>query len=453
MALGDLQVTTEPNHEELKAYDGSSWRTLFSADAVKGWIAALSLFEGTAKQVGGTAVPGAIELAALVDLAAADPAGQAAALAKVGHYWVWTGTPGYTVQAADPSGVGRDLATAQFQVGDWLQISNRGTAAAPDLRWVKIGGDLLARTRADSLFGLHDWAAGNYEKGSLINFEGAIYRATRDVLPVDTKPGTEAVAAVPAGPGGVPPAVVAVTAAPWGKIALTAGVHSVPADANLPSTAPASDVYLVLSSATAGGKAALYNYDTAAASWRALGGGVALQLMGGQQLISVGLPVGSITAWPTATAPPGYLLCHGQVFTAADYPELALVFPGLRVPDYRGAYLRAAGLNGNGGWGDAASVVGGWQEDSTARPKVEFFTDVQGDHHHTYTSATTSPVGGGSYQVGYNAQAAQTANSGAHTHSITGGGDTETRPKTFLVEYIIKATDQAVVARPAPVSP
>jgi hypothetical protein len=180
---------------------------------------------------------------------------------------------------------------------------------------------------------------------------------------------------------------------------------------------------------------------------------VALQLMGGQQLISVGLPVGSITAWPTATAPPGYLLCHGQVFTAADYPELALVFPGLRVPDYRGAYLRAAGLNGNGGWGDAASVVGGWQEDSTARPKVEFFTDVQGDHHHTYTSATTSPVGGGSYQVGYNAQAAQTANSGAHTHSITGGGDTETRPKTFLVEYIIKATDQAVVARPAPVSP
>jgi hypothetical protein len=209
-------------------------------------------------------------------------------------------------------------------------------------------------------------------------------------------------------------------------------------------------VYLVLSSTTAGGKPGLFSYDPGAATWVLLGGGGGkpLTLAGGREMRSIGVPVGAMMMWMTATPPPGWLFAHGQAFDATAYPELALVFPGSKLPDMRGAYPRGAGLNGNGGWGDAANTVGGWQEDSTARPKTDFFTDVQGDHHHTYTSGSTSPVGGGGYQVGYNAQSAQTANSGSHTHQVSGGGDSETRPKTLLVEFIIKAQDNAITLLP-----
>ena len=241
MVTGDLQATTEPNHEELKAFDGTSWRLLFSTDTVKGWIASLALFEGTVREVGGTVVPGTVELTALPDLTATTPAAVAAAAAKVGHYWVWAGAAGYTITAADPQGVGRDLVGAQFQVGDWLQLANRGVAPAVDLHWVKIGGDLLARTRADALFGLRTWAAGNYEKGTLITHQGSIYRALQDVLPTDAAPGT--------------------AGAPWQVVPLSAGVRHVATDTDLPATAPPEEVYLVLSSARNGGKPALYSYD------------------------------------------------------------------------------------------------------------------------------------------------------------------------------------------------
>ena len=471
MVAGDLQATTEPNHEELKAFDGTSWRLLFSTDTVKGWIASLALFEGTVREVGGTVVPGTVELTALPDLTDKTPAVVAAAAGKVGHYWVWTGGAGYTVKPTDPRGVGRDLAPAQFQVGDWLQLANRGVAPAVDLHWVVVGGDLLARTRADALFGLRTWAAGNYEKGTLITHKGSIYRAIQGVLPADTAPGTKAVTAVtgvPAGPGGVPPQVLPVTgvkAAPWELVPLSAGVQHVPTDTDLPATAPAEDVYLVLTSANNGGKAALYSYDPGAGKWMPLGsGGVGLHLTGGKQLVSVGMPVGAISQWPTATPPPGWLLCHGQDFTAADYPELALVLPALKVPDYRGSYLRGAGLNITKCWGDPFAVAGDALEDSTKMPVKPFTatTDKTGDHKHLQGYRTTStnyyeygwkalgkyaPVSsnGGSAE----ADLAYTSTAEAHKHIVTiKGGDAETRPKTFLIEHIIKATDIAMVARP-----
>jgi hypothetical protein len=213
-------------------------------------------------------------------------------------------------------------------------------------------------------------------------------------------------------------------------------------------------VYLVLSSAMAGGKPGLFSYDPGAATWVLLGGGGGkpLTLTGGREMRSIGVPVGAMMMWVTATAPAGWLFAHGQTFTAAQYPELALVFPSLKLPDMRGAYPRGAGLNGNGGWGDAANTVGGWQEDSTARPKTDFFTDVQGDHHHTYQRAVTvinAGINGYSATDNDGGEAAtRTSNSGLHTHSITGGGDPETRPKTLLVEFIIKAQDNAITLLP-----
>lgn len=88
--------------------------------------------------------------------------------------------------------IGTDLAGALLNPGDWVQISNRGTAAAPDLHWVTIGGDLLAKARADKLFSLSQWVAGGWEKGSLVTDKGAIYRAKQGVTAGDARPGAGA---------------------------------------------------------------------------------------------------------------------------------------------------------------------------------------------------------------------------------------------------------------------
>ncbi|EME1739419.1 phage tail protein [Cronobacter sakazakii] len=52
------------------------------------------------------------------------------------------------------------------------------------------------------------------------------------------------------------------------------------------------------------------------------------------------LPVGVPVPWPLATAPAGWLKCNGAAFTAAQYPKLAQAYPGLKLPDLRGEFIR-----------------------------------------------------------------------------------------------------------------
>ncbi|WP_338860028.1 phage tail protein [Xenorhabdus griffiniae] len=59
------------------------------------------------------------------------------------------------------------------------------------------------------------------------------------------------------------------------------------------------------------------------------------------------LPVGVPIPWPLATPPAGWMQCNGATFTAAQYPELARVYPSLTLPDLRGKFLR--GWNGDTG--------------------------------------------------------------------------------------------------------
>ncbi|MGK3503249.1 phage tail protein, partial [Escherichia coli] len=44
----------------------------------------------------------------------------------------------------------------------------------------------------------------------------------------------------------------------------------------------------------------------------------------------------SLSSWPTATPPAGWLQCNGATFTKEQYPVLARVYPTLRLPDLRG---------------------------------------------------------------------------------------------------------------------
>ena len=116
------------------------------------------------------------------------------------------------------------------------------------------------------------------------------------------------------------------------------------------------------------------------------------------------------------------------------------------MPDLRGAYLRMAGVNHtNSAWD--GGTLNGYQEDNTARPKNAFtaFTSTNGVHNHTFTlnrhganfSHDVYPYNpGGTQRDGPE----RTDNSGSHNHSvtITAGGDVETRPKTYSVNYFIK---------------
>ena len=92
--------------------------------------------------------------------------------------------------------IGVDLDGAILNPGDWIQISNHGgdgtglgaNGGAPDLQWVTIGGDLLAKARADRLFGLLPWSAGGWEQGALVVYDGDVYRATQAITAQDPNP-------------------------------------------------------------------------------------------------------------------------------------------------------------------------------------------------------------------------------------------------------------------------
>ena len=122
------------------------------------------------------------------------------------------------------------------------------------------------------------------------------------------------------------------------------------------------------------------------------------------------------------------------------------------IPDLRGAYLRMAGLNNsNAAWN--GGTLNDYQEDNTSRPKSTFtgVTSSNGAHYHA-SGGVVWPGGshygtiaaGSSKQLanfdGWSDQTPRTSSAGAHTHTVTinGGGDGETRPKSYAVNYFIK---------------
>ncbi len=60
------------------------------------------------------------------------------------------------------------------------------------------------------------------------------------------------------------------------------------------------------------------------------------------------LPVGVPVPWPSATPPTGWLKCNGAAFSSKKYPNLAKVYPTLKLPDLRGEFIR--------GWDDSRGI-------------------------------------------------------------------------------------------------
>ena len=162
LVAGMLQSTLENLHKEVKAWDGSAWTEVFGEDTIKQWISAGSLFRGVVKEATLSTLP-------------------APATANRGFYYSWTGNPGYVVKAADP-GIGTDLVGEILQVGDWVQSDGA--------KWVHVPGDLLSKQRWDSLGSFTSWSDTSWEKGSVVSYQKAFFRANALISPGDAAPGT-----------------------------------------------------------------------------------------------------------------------------------------------------------------------------------------------------------------------------------------------------------------------
>jgi hypothetical protein len=307
---GDVQFTVENQAKELKVWHNDDWINVYREVDVRAWIAALSLFEGTVQEVGGT-TPNVLLMSGLPDLVLNTQ------IDKIAHYYTWQGSPGYVIKAADPNGVGRDLPGTVLNPGDWLQCSNKsGDIANPDLHWSHVGGDLLAASRGRQLFGLQPWTAGGWEIGSLVVSDQAIWRATGPVVGTDGAPGT--------------------AGAPWAKVTLAAGVRWVSVDGDLPANAPPGEIWFVVQSAQAGGAGGLFYWDNAANQWDQLGGrggGTALDLTNGLVVYP--------SVLPAPTTPAGRIA--GDLYLDTTKGQLSQYYDGA-------AWQKLAGGGGGQKW-------------------------------------------------------------------------------------------------------
>lgn len=181
------------------------------------------------------------------------------------------------------------------------------------------------------------------------------------------------------------------------------------------------------------------------------------------------IPVGAVFHFAASTAPVGYLKANGDIIpngsgtvqgVTADFSALYAIIGSTygsagKLPDLRGEFIR--GFDAGKGT-DSGRTFGSSQTQGTKRPTTPFTTDTEPAHNHSITSWSTdlgAPRGNGNavreyvstYTSGnifggyttYNADSTITTNSqGGHSHSITGGGDAETRPRNIALLACIK---------------
>jgi hypothetical protein len=187
-------------------------------------------------------------------------------------------------------------------------------------------------------------------------------------------------------------------------------------------------------------------WDQPSGHWQPLGGGggIPLDLHGGQKIQNVGNPIGTVIQFAGSALPTGYLVCDGSTFSAVQYPKLNTVLGGNVLPDLRGQFIR--GFAG-GTTGDMTAKLGFQKyQDTTRQPRNAFTTSNDGNHHHAYRSygnaESTWKGGGGSGPsvVVYPDRTGDTQDAGGHTHTIN-GGDSETVPPHVFLKYLIKCDD------------
>ncbi|ETS32991.1 Phage tail-collar fiber protein [Photorhabdus khanii NC19] len=119
-----------------------------------------------------------------------------------------------------------------------------------------------------------------------------------------------------------------------------------------------------------------------------------------EQKMTMGIPIGATIEWHSAAPiPAGYEPNEGRSFRAADYPELAKIFPDLKLPDDRGLFKR--GLDRGRGL-DSGRSLGSVQGDairnitgSLGNPTIESGSNASGAFSYRYKAGGRAAGAGG----------------------------------------------------------
>jgi len=157
-------------------------------------------------------------------------------------------------------------------------------------------------------------------------------------------------------------------------------------------------------------------------------------------------PVGAVIWVATSTAPNGFLKANGAAVSRTTYAALFAALgtqygagdgsSTFNLPDLRGEFIR--------GWDDGRGIdsgrsFGSNQSYATARPTNNFTTDNPGNHNHGYNGGNLKSLqGDNAGNDDYANGGGTTGGGGSHTHQITGGGDSETRPRNVALLACIK---------------
>jgi hypothetical protein len=165
-----------------------------------------------------------------------------------------------------------------------------------------------------------------------------------------------------------------------------------------------------------------------------------------------GVPTGSIMPFIGTTAPNGWLLCNGTVFTDdVTTASLKALLGSTTTPDLRAMFLRGSD-SGNGHSGPTLKTV--QQDDMKSHlHNVNLNTNTTGQHDHNTTFANDDYNNSGGPTPGTGllkdapfssstSHTLPTSTDGQHNHNVSGNtattGGTETRPINYGVNYIIK---------------
>lgn len=189
------------------------------------------------------------------------------------------------------------------------------------------------------------------------------------------------------------------------------------------------------------------------------------------------VPAGAILPYAGSAAPMGWLVCDGAVLNKATYPQYLSLFAVIgytfggsgdtfNLPDLRGRFIRYNDSMGNHGISgvtsggaatrDSGRAHGSVQAQATKAPTTSFTgtaaaTNLAGLTNHTHSvSFSRTPAGNTNpgtivsvqdpAQSVSNVSATTSSANIDHSHSVTisGGGDTETRPINISLNAIIK---------------
>jgi hypothetical protein len=165
-----------------------------------------------------------------------------------------------------------------------------------------------------------------------------------------------------------------------------------------------------------------------------------------------GVPIGTIVpfAGTEADLPAGWVLCDGRALNTISGSANLIALIGSNVPDLRGMFLRGTGTSPVNG--QAGPALRGTQQDAFESHAHGHNFSIAGDgaHAHNLTLSTDWSYGdgdaGNSRRYGDDgsdgSHTLTTTTNGSHGHVLNGGifnnGDTETRPVSYGINYIIK---------------